>query len=268
MHRKSARLWKKGLSSVPCRALSAGTSFLQKLSAVCETIPADLGAVVDGAPLTSAGIPDLSAERLQSFRACQELMSRCQLSDIIHPEALSGARYSGRWRLEKLLRENVCLDLLQSRWAGKIDFDVAAFIIPAGGVMPVHGHAGMVVSSKVLHGQLDVTSFHALAGAECSAGDLLPVEVSCERRTAADPAWFLSPAFRNIHQFAAGGGAACIVLDVLLPPYDHVRRPCEFYEAVPSTVAGARGRSGALLRPIAAPNHLLPYGVSYPGVSL
>jgi len=263
------------VASQPQSTNAKRDSFLQRLNSVCEAIPVSLGADIDTAPLSDEGIPDISSNKLREFRACQELLSSCRLSDLIDPQALSGSLAGGRWLLESLLRENVCLGLLESRWAGKMDFDVAAFVIPAGGVMPIHGHAGMVVSSKVLHGQLDLTSFHSIGSDNNSSdggddGGLFPVEMTTQRISAKDPAWFLSPAFRNIHRFAAAGDQACIVLDVLLPPYDHIVRRCDFYEVTSpttnindhtSTVTGGYRTS---LRPIAAPNHLLPYAVSYP----
>lgn len=266
----------------------AGT-FLQRLSSICSRIPATLGTDIDaitfstGCSTGHAGqiSPDLSSERFRAFRACQELMNSCKLTDLIHPDALSGFRDDGRWRLSDLLRENVCIQLLHHRggYVGEsiatIDFDVAAFVIPAGGVMPIHGHKGMVVSSKVVYGQLDLTSFHVVpahASAPVPAAvnntGLLSVEMSKKRLTAADSAWFLAPAYRNIHQFAAAGDEACVVLDVLLPPYDDTRS-CDFFEIASSTDISQVGTEcvnyrRALLREIPMPNHLLPYAVSYP----
>ena len=42
----------------------------------------------------------------------------------------------------------------------------------------------------------------------------------------------MTPSVDNLHEFRATGEDACVILDVLLPPYDDASRPCTFYEAL------------------------------------
>jgi hypothetical protein len=43
-------------------------------------------------------------------------------------------------------------------------------------------------------------------------------------------AWFLTPSEGNIHEFVAMSN--CVVLDILLPPYNEPLRSCNFYKMI------------------------------------
>jgi PCO_ADO len=106
-------------------------------------------------------------------------------------------------------------------------------------------------------------------------------------RTPADPAWLLSPSTDNIHEFVVpeqdkdsdsdsgsdrDADAACaVVLDVLLPPYDEVRRPCNYYTCARKGEGSEReSEQGARweLTCIEEPRGIeLPYTTRYTGVT-
>ena len=147
-----------------------------------------------------------------------------------------------------LVKHNICIDIVCGE-----DYHIAAFVIPAGYFVDVpvlvHSHPNMVVLSKVLYGELDVVAYNGVSDAEC---------VRNETRTVSDSAWLLSPTNGNFHRFSCGSGDGCVVLDVLLPPYEpsNSLRPCKVYHVY-------EGESRRLVE-VAAPNDVLPTAYLHP----
>jgi len=126
-------------------------------------------------------------------------------------------------------------------------FDIAAFVLPRGFTLPLHDHPNMTVVSKLLLGEVQIRSFSRCKGhrdnsdpsslSETSSGDEYKGSddsVDCQlsvstRKTAADAPWFLTPDDGNFHEITPI--TDCVLLDILLPPYDDHDRNCTFYEA-------------------------------------
>jgi len=101
-----------------------------------------------------------------------------------------------------------------------LQYEIALVVFPPASTIPLHDHPHMIVLSKVLHGTLHTTAYdtptslapptHSTLTAGCVAS--------------------LLPGTGNIHCFTAGD-SGCVVLDVLLPPYDDEEgRACNYYE--------------------------------------
>lgn len=108
------------------------------------------------------------------------------------------------------------------------NFDIAIFMIPKGQRLPVHDHPNMSVISKVVEGALRVRSFSPISSTEEEARTVRQEEF-CTKQSK-DEAWLLSPTVGNFHEFTAE--SACVIFDVLLPPYEYPHRPCNYYEVL------------------------------------
>lgn len=126
---------------------------------------------------------------------------------------------------------NVCSDS---------DFEINVFVLPKGKSLPLHDHPGMTVISKVLTGNLHLRSFSKCdepASRSAKRAKTSSAYVERQRqcvlpglaciKTAADPAWFLSPSTDNVHELEAQ--TTCVVFDILMPPYRPPERDCHFY---------------------------------------
>lgn len=126
---------------------------------------------------------------------------------------------------------NVCSDS---------DFEINVFVLPKGKSLPLHDHPGMTVISKVLTGNLRLRSFSKCGEPPSRSAKRAKTSSVYEERqrqrvlpglactkTAADPAWFLSPSTDNVHELEAQ--TTCVVFDILMPPYLPPDRDCHFY---------------------------------------
>ena len=140
-----------------------------------------------------------------SSRECLKLMSDVSLSDV----GLEVGELRDRG-------PTYCMNIVQ-----KETHDITVFVIPKGNCIPLHDHPGMLVASKLLHGELEVESF-----SESHSG---LYKSTREVKTHEHEAWYLTPSEGNFHQFKAL--STCIVLDLLMPPYDDKNgRACTFYK--------------------------------------
>ena len=141
----------------------------------------------------------------------------------------------------KLLKRPLCMHVHSSP-----SFDLSVFLLPGGKSLPLHDHPGMTVVSKVVHGSLRLSAYSKLAPSLDTYSDpppskklrasasaivrtpatVTPVLVNvC--KSAADPAWLLSPTEGNLHELTAESN--CVIFDILLPPYNPPARDCHYY---------------------------------------
>ena len=122
---------------------------------------------------------------------------------------------------------------------------IGVFLIPRGGSLPLHNHPTMTVLSRVLYGQLEVTSFDwadppLARGRSRAAARVRTAELVAGP---APPLVLFPGSGGNLHAFAARSGP-CAVLDVIAPPYsDALGRGCTYYEeggGVDASEAGGR----------------------------
>jgi hypothetical protein len=151
---------------------------------------------------------------------------------------------------------------------GSKQFDIAAFILPKGFKLYLHDHPNMIVCSKLLHGSVSIRSFSkdsesadptvfdqqtnnqlermnskspssasSLSGSSSSISSehsphpddaLATLELNMTK-SATDEPWILTPNEGNFHEITPL--SHCVMLDILLPPYDDCERPCNFYTA-------------------------------------
>jgi PCO_ADO len=117
------------------------------------------------------------------------------------------------------------------------------FIFPPNAKIPLHDHPGMSVVSRLLYGDMHVSSLDLLRESEVEkynikdikhplqhvVGAKFAVRRAGEHLQAGDVGC-LYPYEGNLHEFTAGPDGAAI-LDILLPPYDaDGNRDCTFYE--------------------------------------
>jgi hypothetical protein len=94
-------------------------------------------------------------------------------------------------------------------------------VVPKGNVIPLHDHPGMLVASKLLHGELELVSFEESHGGLYSARSSIKTEL--------DEPWYITPTNNNLHQFRAI--KTCVILDLLMPPYNgNEGRTCTYYK--------------------------------------
>ena len=126
----------------------------------------------------------------------------------------------------------------------------------------------MTVLSKLITGSLHLEAYSPLSGDT----EGLSRRTTCCTKTSADAAWYLTPEANNIHQFKAE--SLCVVLDVLLPPYDAGKgRDCTYFT---SSRASSKTMEEGLeeddadavwkLTVTAEEPSDLPYGVRYTGI--
>ncbi|XP_041004545.1 plant cysteine oxidase 2-like [Juglans microcarpa x Juglans regia] len=135
-------------------------------------------------------------------------------------------------------------------------FSMGIFCLPPSGVIPLHNHPGMTVFSKLLFGTMHINSYDwVVDGPSYTSADLNPSEITV------DPAArlakvkvdsdFTAPCNTSILYPADGGNmhcftavTACVVLDVLGPPYSEPDgRHCTYYLEFPFTSFSVDGAS-------------------------
>jgi cysteamine dioxygenase len=163
------------------------------------------------------------------------------------------------------MKDSVCMTITATP-----QFDIAVFILPSGKSIPLHDHPNMTVLSKLVTGTLAVRAF-SLNRKTMTARLVNDESVFLSERdtrgygltldttkTSDDPSWFLTPTCSNIHEFCAE--KTCVILDILLPPYDEDGdRPCNYYAA---TDAGEYWKLVNAEEP-----KDLPYGIKYQGLA-
>jgi hypothetical protein len=108
-------------------------------------------------------------------------------------------------------------------------FDIAVFLLPRGFVLKLHDHPNMVVCSKILAGSVSIRSFSRLEN--IGEDEVLANLKFNITKSSDDEAWTLTPDDGNFHEITPL--TDCVMLDLLLPPYDDENRPCNFYSASP-----------------------------------
>lgn len=111
------------------------------------------------------------------------------------------------------------------------DFTIGIFILPPGGVIPLHDHPDMFVISRVLAGKLKVTSVDWLSETDREFGSLKGGvgKVSDVQKAEGSSTLVLYPKKLNLHEFRASKDHGCAVLDIIAPKYDDGERPCTYY---------------------------------------
>jgi len=186
-------------------------------------------------------IPAMCDRPLNSaaLRHVMTMMAEVQLPHLGIPgSAVSRLRYGISMKVAE--RENM--------------FDMAAFVLPRGFPLLLHDHPHMTVVSKLLLGEVQIRSFSKRNGTRrggvrdgddgngngngdgaaesqgSNADEGIECELSaCTTKTAADAPWFLTPDEDNFHEITPI--TDCVLLDILLPPYDDHDRNCTFYDA-------------------------------------
>lgn len=150
-------------------------------------------------------------------------------------------------------------------------FDIAAFILPKGFILPLHDHPNMIVCSKLLLGQVKIRSFSSISINE--QGDIKAHLEIDTNKSYQDSSWMLTPNEGNYHEICPM--ADCVMLDILLPPYHDHDRPCKFYHAkkvdmiaMDQSQSHSTSSNNYVLRPL--PVHFmqrvrLPHNVPYVG---
>ncbi|PKA47634.1 cysteamine dioxygenase [Apostasia shenzhenica] len=120
-------------------------------------------------------------------------------------------------------------------------FSIGIFCLPPSAVIPLHNHPGMTVFSKLLLGSMHIKSYDWVVVAQESSepssaalptGKRLAEVKTDEVFTAPCDTSILYPASGgNMHCFTAK--TACVVLDVLGPPYSIPERNCSYYYDYP-----------------------------------
>jgi hypothetical protein len=202
-------------------------------------------------------------DNMQRLNNVQEVLQ----SPYSHPLVIRAIRHMNQVKLEDLgidgsyvqsLTAGQCMTVLESR-----RFDIAAFLLPAGFKLHLHDHPNMVVCSKLLHGSASIKSFSRVK--KRKNGDVdARLEVDMQKSVTDEP-WLLTPRHGNYHEITPL--TECVMLDILLPPYDDEQRPCHFYHAVKKNVDES-SESNYLLKRLTYEEQLqieLPYPVTYIG---
>jgi hypothetical protein len=148
------------------------------------------------------------------------------------------------------------------------EFELAAFLLPKGSVIPLHDHPHMTVLSKVVKGSMRIRSFSGICNDRLISVDSDKLETSLNRddilvrlefqaeKSEVDDPWYLTPTHGNYHELTALSDS--ILFDVLFPPYDdeprsddsesdsngsHDHRECTFYNATPFSPASVSHHS-------------------------
>lgn len=143
-------------------------------------------------------------------------------------------------------------------------YTIGIFVFPPNLQMPLHDHPNMIVLSRVLYGELNVTSFDIVMpqnddidndDEEKVVRSVKPFVITAPKVTC------LYPHEGNCHAFKAGSQGFAI-LDVLFPPYDdeddrdctYYRSPDISYDDHDDDRDGKRRRPIVTLKPIDQPN--------------
>lgn len=106
-------------------------------------------------------------------------------------------------------------------------FDIAAFILPKGFTLQLHDHPNMIVCTKLIMGSMSIRSFSKISTS--NGGNIISTLELDEIKSDTDKPWLLTPHQGNYHEITPL--TDCVMLDVLLPPYDDDHRSCNFYSA-------------------------------------
>lgn len=165
-------------------------------------------------------------------------------------------------------REMQCTNVIETE-----NFHIAVFMLPAGKTIPYHDHPNMVVCSKVISGSLRLQSFSKLSdsssdlsldGVTATEDETIQVELDSEcTKSSSDDCWMLTPKRGNFHEFTAL--TPCVILDILLPPYDEPDRLCHFYHAKQEKTNPKRWTLIQIPEDIADETVVLPFMVDYGG---
>ena len=160
---------------------------------------------------TLRGIKDMDTSitnpsKCEHLSKVMSLMSEVTLADVgLSAASISRSKYS------------LCMDIVKTP-----SFHTAVFLLPQGHALPLHDHPEMAVLSKVVYGAVQIEAYSLSDDNTCSM-------TLTESRDETQQAWYLTPSNNNIHSFVAT--KPCLILDILLPPYDEgVGRHCTFYE--------------------------------------
>eukprot|EP00349_Pseudokeronopsis_sp_Brazil_P012211 CAMPEP_0202978618 /NCGR_PEP_ID=MMETSP1396-20130829/84982_1 /ASSEMBLY_ACC=CAM_ASM_000872 /TAXON_ID= /ORGANISM="Pseudokeronopsis sp., Strain Brazil" /LENGTH=230 /DNA_ID=CAMNT_0049717651 /DNA_START=47 /DNA_END=736 /DNA_ORIENTATION=- len=184
--------------------------------------------------IEAASMRPIESKELTQVRG---LMSKVQIQHLGIPMNAMNGRLKGCYSLQVALMPNM--------------FEIAAFVLPRDFKIHLHDHPSMTVCSKLLLGEVHIRSFSrekrrdsdSTAFCDCSDdsgksshGEYKASEDSIEctlcisdRKTYLDEPWLLTPDDGNFHEITAITN--CILLDILLPPYDNHDRNCTFYQS-------------------------------------
>jgi len=114
--------------------------------------------------------------------------------------------------------------------APPVEFDVGVFVIPPGGVIPLHDHPHMASLSAILCGAARFKNYNNNTTDRRPGGWTRRDTV---RDARSEAAWLL-PEADNHHVVAnVSETASCVMLSIDFPPYNDVDgRPCNYYDAV------------------------------------
>ncbi|XP_020591010.1 plant cysteine oxidase 2 [Phalaenopsis equestris] len=164
------------------------------------------------------------------------------------------------------------------------EFSIGIFCLPPSAVLPLHNHPGMTVFSKLLLGSMHIKSYdwvvvsqdsHEPSHVDLPSGERLAKVKTDDVFTAPCETSILYPSSGgNMHCFTAK--TACVVLDVLGPPYSDPERNCTYYYA--HAYAKYAGESGLdlgegegyswLQERAGQPEELLVVGAKYRGPNI
>lgn len=137
-------------------------------------------------------------------------------------------------------------------------FSIGVFCLPPSGVIPLHNHPGMTVFSKLLLGTMHIKSFDWASSSSPTADfdltssltvdspvRLAKVKVDSDFTAPCGTSILYPSSGGNMHRFTAL--TACVVLDVLGPPYsDPDGRHCQYYFDYPIANVSVDGGPSAL----------------------
>lgn len=117
------------------------------------------------------------------------------------------------------------------------EFSIGIFCLSPSAVLPLHNHPGMTVFSKILFGSMHIKSYDWVVISQDSIEPSHVVLPSGERLAKVKTdALFTDPCETSILYPSSGGNmhcftakTACVVLDVLGPPYSIPDRNCTYY---------------------------------------
>jgi hypothetical protein len=112
-------------------------------------------------------------------------------------------------------------------------FQLAVFIVPAGGKLHLHDHPEMCVMSKLITGEMQLTSYTRATSADPNSVDIPVGPGSVEVMRYPVLPWSLSADNNNFHELVAL--TPTVVFEALVCPYSD-DRPCTYYEAYDSVL--------------------------------
>ena len=166
---------------------------------------------------------DLAVQISDPFLVAQDPWSNQRVVSLLRAMSSLTLNDVGMTLLEaQACPRNQCFEIFSNE-----NIQLAVFIIPGGQKLHLHDHPGMAVISKLLVGELQVSSYSQIGPRE-ELG--IPVELSGveRKRHDIDDPWCLSALVKNFHEFTAIGDP-CVVFEALFPPYGDDHRECTYY---------------------------------------